>query len=118
VENAAKELGRASAVTVAKTSRHIPNQTIGDLTDRRRRCGVISSVHKEGESCCGDSSFTTRRLGILLVMVFASFLMKFRHAPDELRCHRLTHELLRNLLTRERRSSELRALADRCRLLN
>ncbi|MDQ3761119.1 MAG: hypothetical protein M3460_05305 [Actinomycetota bacterium] len=39
-------------------------------------------------------------------------------APDELRCHRLTHELLRNLLTRERRSSQLRALADRCRVLS
>lgn len=38
-------------------------------------------------------------------------------APDELRNHRLTHEVLRDLLSRERRSSGLRALANRCRLL-
>jgi hypothetical protein len=35
-------------------------------------------------------------------------------APDELRNHRLTHEVIRDLLTRERRSSGLRALAHRC----
>lgn len=39
-------------------------------------------------------------------------------APDELRNHRLTHEVLRDLLPRERRSSGLRALANRCKLLN
>lgn len=38
-------------------------------------------------------------------------------APDELRHHRQTHKLIRNLLTREHRTSDLRALADRCRLL-
>jgi hypothetical protein len=38
-------------------------------------------------------------------------------APDELRNHRLTREVLRDLLTRERRSSGLRALADRCHAL-
>jgi hypothetical protein len=39
-------------------------------------------------------------------------------APDELRYHRLTHDLVIQLLTRESRTSELRALATRCRLLN
>jgi hypothetical protein len=39
-------------------------------------------------------------------------------APDELRNHRLTHEVLHGLLSRERRSSELRALANRCKVLN
>jgi hypothetical protein len=39
-------------------------------------------------------------------------------APDELRNHRRTHEVLRDLLSRERRSSGLRALANRCKLLN
>jgi len=39
-------------------------------------------------------------------------------ASAELRGHRLTHELVRELLTRERRSSELRALAERCYQLN
>jgi hypothetical protein len=38
-------------------------------------------------------------------------------APDELRRHRLTRELIPQLLTRERRSSDLRALAGRCHLL-
>jgi tetratricopeptide (TPR) repeat protein len=38
-------------------------------------------------------------------------------APDELRGHRLTRELIPQLLTRERRSSDLRALAGRCHLL-
>jgi hypothetical protein len=39
-------------------------------------------------------------------------------APDELRNHRLTHEVLRELLPRERRSSGLHALATRCKLLH
>lgn len=39
-------------------------------------------------------------------------------APDELRHHRLTRELVPQLLTRESRTSELRALASRCNLLN
>ncbi|MCA1706105.1 MAG: helix-turn-helix transcriptional regulator [Actinobacteria bacterium] len=39
-------------------------------------------------------------------------------APDELRHHRLTHALVPQLLARERRTSELRALASRCNLLN
>jgi hypothetical protein len=39
-------------------------------------------------------------------------------APDELRHHRLTHELVPQLLTREHRTSDLRALATRCSLLN
>jgi DNA-binding XRE family transcriptional regulator len=38
-------------------------------------------------------------------------------APDELRNHRLTHEVVRELLLRERRSSGLRALATRCKQL-
>lgn len=38
-------------------------------------------------------------------------------APDELRHHRLTHELVPQLLARESRTSELRALASRCHLL-
>jgi hypothetical protein len=38
-------------------------------------------------------------------------------AADELRHHRLTREVLRDLLTREHRSSGLRALADRCHAL-
>ncbi|MGH4008873.1 MAG: helix-turn-helix transcriptional regulator [Pseudonocardiaceae bacterium] len=38
-------------------------------------------------------------------------------APDELRNHRLTHEVLRDLLLRERRSSGLRSLVNRCGLL-
>jgi hypothetical protein len=39
-------------------------------------------------------------------------------APDEVRNHRLTHEVLCDLLPRERRSSGLRALATRCKQLN
>jgi hypothetical protein len=39
-------------------------------------------------------------------------------APDELRHHRLTHDLVPQLLARESRTSELRALANRCNLLN
>jgi len=39
-------------------------------------------------------------------------------APDELRHHRMTHDLVTQLLTRESRISELRALATRCHLLN
>ena len=39
-------------------------------------------------------------------------------APDELRHHRLTHELVPQLLARENRTSDLRALATRCNLLN
>jgi transcriptional regulator with XRE-family HTH domain len=39
-------------------------------------------------------------------------------APDELRNHRLTREMVRDLLLRERRSSGLRALANRCKRLN
>lgn len=39
-------------------------------------------------------------------------------APDELRNHRLTHQVLRDLLSRERRSSGMRALANRCKLLD
>jgi transcriptional regulator with XRE-family HTH domain len=38
-------------------------------------------------------------------------------APDELHHHRLTHELVHQLLARERRTSDLRALATRCNLL-
>jgi hypothetical protein len=38
-------------------------------------------------------------------------------APDELRHHRLTHELVPQLLARESRTSDLRALAARCSLL-
>lgn len=37
-------------------------------------------------------------------------------SPAEVRSHRLTHGLLRDLLLRERRSSGLRALANRCAL--
>jgi hypothetical protein len=39
-------------------------------------------------------------------------------APDELRHHRLTHELVPQLLARESRTSDLRALATRCNLLD
>jgi hypothetical protein len=37
-------------------------------------------------------------------------------APDEVRSHRLTHDLLQRLMLTERRSSGLRALAERCGL--
>jgi hypothetical protein len=37
-------------------------------------------------------------------------------APDEVRSHRLTHALLHRLMLGERRSSGLRALAERCGL--
>jgi hypothetical protein len=39
-------------------------------------------------------------------------------APHEVREHRLTHELLHDLLTRERRSSGVREFAARCGVLN
>jgi hypothetical protein len=39
-------------------------------------------------------------------------------APDELRYHRLTRALVPQLLSRERRGSELRSLAGRCELLD
>jgi hypothetical protein len=40
-----------------------------------------------------------------------------RTAPDELRSHRLTREIVPQLMKRERRSSGLRELAERCRSL-
>lgn len=39
-------------------------------------------------------------------------------APDEVRNHRLTRDLVRSLLTRERRTSGLRAFAERCEALD
>jgi len=39
------------------------------------------------------------------------------YSPDEARTHRLTHRVLRDLMSRERHSSGLRAFADRCGLL-
>jgi len=39
-------------------------------------------------------------------------------APDELRNHRLTHDVVRELLSREQRSSGLRSLAARCELVH
>lgn len=99
----AVELGNAS-----EAMRHIPKVNLDrmprQLTERRSRFLIdVARAH----AALGDDSAALDAL-----------LQSDQIAPDELRYHRLTHELLRNLLTRERRSSKLRALADRCRVLN
>lgn len=97
----AVELGDPS-----EAMRHIPKVNLDRLprqpTERRSRFLIdVARAH----AALGDDSAALDAL-----------LQADQIAPDELRYHRLTHELLRNLLTRERRSSELRALVDRCRL--
>jgi hypothetical protein len=52
------------------------------------------------------------------VAAIAALIQAETIAPDELRHHRLTHELVPQLLARESRTSDLRALATRCNLLN
>lgn len=95
----AVELGNARAAL-----RHIPmvklNQMPKQLTERRARFLIDvarSHVQLQNDTAALDALLQAEEI-----------------TPDELRHHRLTHEVLRNLLTRERRSSGVRALADRC----
>ncbi|MCE7009952.1 hypothetical protein LWC34_45175 [Kibdelosporangium philippinense] len=80
------------------------NRMPAALTERRARflIDVARSHHGQGDD--------EAAVGALL---------EAEHiAADEVREHRLTHDLLRDLLSRERRSSGVRELAGRCNLLN
>lgn len=97
------ELGDAT-----EAMRHVPkvnlNRMPSQLTERRAR--FLIDVSRSYAQLRDDT-------GALDALVEAEAI-----APDELRNHRLTHEVLRELLSRERRSSGLRALATRCKQLN
>jgi transcriptional regulator with XRE-family HTH domain len=87
---------------------HIPAVNLGrmpaGLTERRARF-LIDVARSHGQAHDDSSA-----IGALINAEDI--------APDEIRNHRLTHDLLRGLLLRERRTSGLRALADRCKVLN
>jgi tetratricopeptide (TPR) repeat protein len=95
------ELGNA-----AEAMEHIPavnlNRMPSQLSERRSRflIDVARSYAQLGED--------TAALDALLQAETI--------APEELRNHRLTHHVLRDLLSRERRSSGTHALANRCKL--
>jgi transcriptional regulator with XRE-family HTH domain len=97
------ELGDAT-----EAMRHVPkvnlNRMPSQLTERRAR--FLIDVSRSYVQLRNDTA-------ALDALVEAEAI-----APDELRNHRLTHEVLRELLSRERRSSGLRALATRCKQLN
>jgi transcriptional regulator with XRE-family HTH domain len=99
----AVELGNAR-----EALRHIPmvklNQMPKQLTERRAR--FLIDVARSHAQLQNDSA------------ALDALLEAEQIAPDELRHHRLTHGVVRDLLSRERRSSGLRALADRCMVLN
>lgn len=99
----AVELGDAS-----EAMRHVPKVKLDrmprQLTERRARFLI-------------DVSRSYMQLGDDTAALDA-LLQAEAIVPDELRHHRLTHQVLRELLPRERRSSGLRALATRCKQLN
>lgn len=95
----AVELGDARSA-----ARHIPTVRLDrmppGLTERRARFLIdVSRTHAQLK----DDSAGLHAL-----------LQAERLAPDELRQHRLTHKVVSQLLSRQRASPELRALADRC----
>jgi transcriptional regulator with XRE-family HTH domain len=96
------ELGDARSAV-----RHIPTVQLdrmpGALTERRSR--FLIDVARSYAQTQDDSA------------AIEALLQAETIAPDELRHHRLTRELVPELLAREHRTSELRALADRCELL-
>lgn len=88
--------------------RHVPalqlDQLPTALTERRARCLIDvarSYAQVQDDTAAIDALIQAETI-----------------APDELRYHRLTRELVPQLLTRENRTSGLRALASRCSLLN
>ncbi|MCA1604873.1 MAG: transcriptional regulator, partial [Acidobacteria bacterium] len=88
--------------------RHIPavqlDRMPNELTERRARCLIDvarSYVQVRDDAAAIDALIQAETI-----------------APDELRHHRLTHELVPQLLMRESRTSSLRELANRCNLLN
>ena len=88
--------------------RHIPavqfDQMPKQLTERRARFLIDvarSFAHVRDDAAAIDALLQAETI-----------------APDELRHPRLTHELVHQLLARESRTSDLRALATRCNLLN
>lgn len=84
--------------------RHIPEVQLGQmpeaLTERRSR--FLIDVARSHAQLKDDSA------------AIDALLQAETIAPDELRHHRLTRELVPQLLMRENRTSELRALAVRC----
>ncbi|MGH4021374.1 MAG: helix-turn-helix domain-containing protein [Pseudonocardiaceae bacterium] len=87
--------------------RHVPSVQLDrmpkPLTERRARCLIDvarSYAHVKDDAAAIDALIQAELV-----------------APDELHHHRLTHELVPQLLARESRTSELRALATRCNLL-
>lgn len=87
-----------------EADRHVPSVNIDKmpalLTERRARYLIDVARTKGG---LGDDRAALDALGAAEAI-----------AADEVRSHRLTHALLRELLPRERRASPLRALAARC----
>lgn len=88
--------------------RHVPALQLDrmpkPLTERRARCLIDvarSYAHVRDDAAAIDALIQAETI-----------------APDELRHHRLTRDLVPQLLAREKRTSELRALASRCCLLN
>lgn len=88
--------------------RHVPAVRLDrmpkPLTERRARC--LIDVARSYAQVWDD------------VAAIDALMQAETIAPDELRHHRLTRELVPQLLTRESRTSDLRALASRCNLLN
>lgn len=99
----AVELGNAS-----EAMKHIPtvniNRMPSQLTERRAR--FLIDVARSYTQLRDDAAALDALLQAEVI------------APDELRNHRLTHQGLRDLHSRERRSSGLRALATRCKVLD
>jgi transcriptional regulator with XRE-family HTH domain len=95
----ALELGDAR-----EAARRVPDVDLGrlprELTERRGRFLIDVSrahAHLKNDSAALDALLQAERI-----------------APDELRSHRLTRDVLADLLARERRGSGLRELAARC----
>lgn len=88
--------------------RHVPAVRLDrmpkPLTERRARC--LIDVARSYAQVTDDAA------------AIDALMQAETIAPDELRHHRLTHELVPQLLARESRTSDLRSLASRCNLLN
>jgi transcriptional regulator with XRE-family HTH domain len=99
----AVELGRAR-----EAIRYIPKVDLGRLPAglRERRARFLIDVARSHVRLHDDSA------------ALDALLEAEQIAPHELRNHRCTREVLRELGSRERRSSDLRALADRCMVLD
>lgn len=99
----AVELGSAR-----EAIRHIPKVDLARLPAglRERRARFLIDVARSHARLHDDSA------------ALDALLEAEQIAPHELRNHRCTREALRELGSRERRSSDLRALADRCMVLD